>query len=374
MCFFSGVRLIVAFYFFFIVCCCGGLTGNNANRDEPDTRKNNHSLVSGVSIQSTGQSDGLGAVKKSSFAMKISERNKMDFCVVIFDEKMNLANVGQSLYSTTRKANCSGIDICVKSLRISDVPSTIIQAAIGQVEKFSIEYDHLYLGISYGIRIIDRNNNLIIINSNSYDELQETLRLNSTKLSKPVKQFEILNKWYSNGSLWDIIQAAPKDTPFAPQVVLRIAIQISQFLKWLHIECGTCHGYLKSRNILFDDSMNVKITDIGLINLKRSMQVMLHDCNFDGYWLDSEYYEGKPIKNECDIFAFGFILYELISKRDPFPKCSFDEIKKRILKHQLPEIPNHGPQYIRNVKHLFVLFCLFCLFVCLLVLIAMIWV
>ncbi len=103
------------------------------------------------------------------------------------------------------------------------------------------------------------------------------------------------------GSLFDIIDMSPKDTPFAMHVVKRMILQIAMFMNWLHKECKIPHGHLKSRNILFDKDMNVKVTDIGLISLKKTVTVLLLNANFDGYWMDNEYFEGKPIQQECDV-------------------------------------------------------------------------
>ena len=125
----------------------------------------------------------------------------------------------------------------------------------------------------------------------------------------------------------------------------------ANFMHWLHTECNIPHGYLKSRNILFDHDMNVCMTDIGLISLKKTMTVLLPEANFDGYWLDKEYFQGKSIKKECDVWAFGFILYELITKKQPFEGINnIDQIKKYITTNtNIPQLPKHCSSFMKKL-------------------------
>lgn len=80
------------------------------------------------------------------------------------------------------------------------------------------------------------------------------------------------------------------------------------------------------------------------------MSVLISGVEFDGYWMDAEYYTGYPIKIECDIWAFGFLVFELVTKKIPF--IDFDkkqQIKKAIINHELPEIPNICPPFLKQL-------------------------
>jgi len=164
--------------------------------------------------------------------------------------------------------------------------------------------------------------------------------------SNNMKRLSLVSEWYRGGSLYDIIDMSPKDTPFATHVLRTMLLQIAMFMRWLHNTCKIPHGHLKSRNILFDRDMNVCVTDVGLISLKKTMTIFLPDSNFDGYWMDKEYFEGKPIKPPCDVWAFGFIIYELVTKKQPFLDANNDlnAIKKAIMNHnKLPVLPSNCP-------------------------------
>jgi len=217
------------------------------------------------------------------------------------------------------------IDFCLKIFECDAIDSnTMLQGVCDNLMKLK-KLDHDHLAIMYAVNL---------------------------KLEKHsgLKRIEILTPWYSGGSLYDIILMSPKDTPFAMHVIKRMMLQIANFMDWLHSICKMAHGHLKSRNILFDDEMNVCVTDIGLIGLKKTMTVLCPECCFDGYWMDRDYFEGKAIGKECDVWAFGFILYELVAKQQPFEEEQIGYIKRCIVNNSdLPQMPDHCDSFLKDL-------------------------
>ena len=218
---------------------------------------------------------------------------------------------------------------CLKVFECDAVEATMLNPIYENLQKFK-QLKHENLGVIYDVRL------QILDNGN-------------------VKRLQLLSRWYAGGSLYDIIDMSPKDTPFALHVIKRMILQIASFMDWLHKCCKVPHGHLKSRNILFDAEMNVCVTDIGLISLKKIMTVLLPNCNFDGYWMDREYFEGKSIKTQCDVWAFGFILFELVTKRQPFEEANGDinYIRKCIVNgDNMPQVPNHCCSFLKKLINL----------------------
>lgn len=217
------------------------------------------------------------------------------------------------------------IDFCLKIFECDAIEQSMLKQIYETLSKFK-KLQHDNLGIIYDV------------NFKCDDNSQQ-------------KRLEILSPWYAGGSLYDIIDMSPKDTPFAQHIIKRMILQIAMFMDWLHRECKIPHGHLKSRNILFDHDMNVCVTDLGLISLKKTMGVLLPDSNFDGYWMDRDYFQGKSIKQECDVWAFGFIVYELISKKQPFQENNdINYIKKCIINDiDMPELPQHCPPFLAKL-------------------------
>ncbi|ETO35998.1 hypothetical protein RFI_01063 [Reticulomyxa filosa] len=233
--------------------------------------------------------------------------------------KETLAQIPE--YSTHR-AVCGDREVCLKLFHCqSSVPKTLLNQTVNDIiARYHVK--HEYLASLYAARVVCVTNNCSV---------------------------EILTKWYSKGSLYDIIVASPKQIAFSLKVVCRVALQLAEVLKFIHNQLHTCHGFVKSKNILFDDSMNVKLTDFGLISLKHTMQVMMSDIDFDGYWCDPSYFsEGSPLSPFSDIWAYGFVLHQLVSKKIPYAEFTTEETKKQVIAVNVPVIPTSCPLFLQN--------------------------
>jgi len=159
-------------------------------------------------------------------------------------------------------------------------------------------------------------------------------------LSKHVDgSFAIISQFWEKHSLFDIIKASPSDQAFAEFIVIRIGMQISKGMEYLHSK-GLKHGYLTSRNVLLDSELNVKISDYNLYNLKNYYSYMITDTKFEGYWTEPGFLMGKLVTQKSDIYAFGYILWEMYSKDKPFEDLTFSQMSKKVLDGIRPPIPD----------------------------------
>lgn len=160
--------------------------------------------------------------------------------------------------------------------------------------------------------------------------------------------FAMVSKYWKRLSLYDIILASPRDVAFAQHIICRIGIQISEALEYLHSR-GQTHGYLKSRNVILDSNMNVKVTDYNLQPLKAYAQVMIPDTMLDGYWTDPAFFLGKAITPKSDVYAFGYLLWEMYTKEVPFEDLKLSQLIKTVQRGTRPDIPTTVPDFIRNL-------------------------
>lgn len=109
-------------------------------------------------------------------------------------------------------------------------------------------------------------------------------------------------------------------TALAWSVRLQIALGIAQALNYLHHECSPCivHQNVTSRNVLIDDNMDAKLTDIGLLQFARTCRskVVVASLARSGY-AAPEFAQAGSMSEKIDVYSFGVMLLELLTGRKP---------------------------------------------------------
>jgi serine/threonine protein kinase len=156
-------------------------------------------------------------------------------------------------------------------------------------------------------------------------------------------------------------------TPLAQRRAIDYARQIANGLAAAH-EKGIIHRDLKPDNIFITNDGRVKILDFGLAKLTQldgnqaQTDVPTRRVDTDpgvvmgtvGY-MSPEQLKGRPVDQRTDIFAFGAILYEMLSGRRAFHGESAAEAMSAIFKEDPPELSdsnkNISPALERIVNH-----------------------
>ncbi|XP_024984153.1 receptor-like protein kinase FERONIA [Cynara cardunculus var. scolymus] len=136
------------------------------------------------------------------------------------------------------------------------------------------------------------------------------------------KEMILVYEYMPNGTLDHHLHKA--DTPLNWVQRLKIALGAARGLDYLHTGVGTQHGVIhrdiKSSNILLDKNWAAMISDFGLSKVGPTSQSF---SDFDisvsvkgtfGY-LDPEYFYTRRVTRKTDVFAFGVVLFELLSGR-----------------------------------------------------------
>ncbi len=104
--------------------------------------------------------------------------------------------------------------------------------------------------------------------------------------------------------------------------IIEITIQVCEGLQAAHNK-GIIHRDIKPSNILIDDHGRVRIVDFGLASIQGSEQLTKTGSTLGtiGY-MSPEQVRGEDIDQRSDLFSLGVVLYELITRQNPFKRDS----------------------------------------------------
>jgi len=145
---------------------------------------------------------------------------------------------------------------------------------------------------------------------------------------------------------------------FSWETVLKLSIDISSGMNFLH-SCKpmVVHRDLKSANILIGgssiDNLAAKVSDFGL-SIKPVGKEVKGRKVWNWRWLAPEIMKNQQYTEKIDIYSFGIVLWELISREVPFDEY-YDELKwntileDKIIKGLRPTIPSECPNEMKDL-------------------------
>jgi serine/threonine protein kinase len=127
--------------------------------------------------------------------------------------------------------------------------------------------------------------------------------------------------------------------------ILELAIQVCEGLNEAH-EKGVTHRDIKPSNIIVDSHGRAKIVDFGLASVVGKDQLTRTGSTLGtiGY-MSPEQIEGKETDARSDLFSLGVVLYELITKQNPFKR----ETEAATLKAVCDDTPHPVARYRADV-------------------------
>ncbi len=99
---------------------------------------------------------------------------------------------------------------------------------------------------------------------------------------------------------------------------LAYGVQIGEALHEAHVK-GIVHRDIKSDNIMVNSKNQIKVMDFGLAKLKGSLKLTRASSTVGTLsYMAPEQLQGEEADARSDIFSFGVVLYELLTRHTPF--------------------------------------------------------
>jgi tetratricopeptide (TPR) repeat protein len=149
-------------------------------------------------------------------------------------------------------------------------------------------------------------------------------------------------------TLREILRAGPLPTANAAD----FAIQLADGLRAAH-EAGIVHRDLKPENLFVCENGRLKILDFGIAKLldegRRGITADTGSIVGTVGYMSPEQVRGEHVDHRSDIFAFGVILYEMLSATAPFDRATPVETGYAILSYPPAALPSSVPAGLSRV-------------------------
>ena len=113
--------------------------------------------------------------------------------------------------------------------------------------------------------------------------------------------------------------------------ILRMSLQMARALEYVHSQ-NIVHRDLKPQNLHVDQNGRLKLVDFGIAKSVDWNRTQVGMVKGTAYYMAPEQILGDPVTFRTDIWAFGVVLYELLSDgRRPFQGTSLDSLWAAII-------------------------------------------
>jgi serine/threonine protein kinase len=150
----------------------------------------------------------------------------------------------------------------------------------------------------------------------------------------------IVTEFVKQGSLKEILLDNAIKLPW--QQKLRLLRSAALGINYLHsLQPVIVHRDLKPSNLLVDENWNVKVADFGFARIKEENATMTR-CGTP-CWTAPEVIRGDKYDERADVFSFGVVMWQVLTRKEPFAGRNFMGVSLDVLEGKRPQIPNDCP-------------------------------
>ena len=158
----------------------------------------------------------------------------------------------------------------------------------------------------------------------------------------------IVMEYAERGSLYHVLRDRAAYPSISFPLVVRMATETARGMHYLHSRSPpVLHRDLKSVNLLVDYEWHIKVSDFGLALTKATSFVHTQVGTWN--WMAPEVLNNRPYGEKADVYSFGMVLWELLTREEPFKGMHPMQIMKHIDAGKRLEIPQDAHPGLRTM-------------------------
>lgn len=130
--------------------------------------------------------------------------------------------------------------------------------------------------------------------------------------------------------------------PFAELHVMRIFVQLTLALKYIHLH-RILHRDIKPQNVFLTSDGCVKLGDFGVAKSLKGSVSMAHTQLGTPYYLSPEIFNDENYDDSSDMWSLGVLAFELTTLALPFQAASLGKLAVRVMRDE-PPVPTCSPE------------------------------
>jgi serine/threonine protein kinase len=149
----------------------------------------------------------------------------------------------------------------------------------------------------------------------------------------------IITEFCQHGALSDLLLQQTVEMDF--KLKLKCCLDAARGMEYMH-SCNPVilHRDLKSDNLLVTSDWTVKVADFGLSRFRSDKKTMSQVGT--PMWMAPEVILGEKYTEKADVYSFGVILWEIMTRKEPYEDKEAMQIVLEVVNKGLrPKIPPH---------------------------------